>query len=123
MKRAMLGGGLAQDEATYEQYRRSFENWKRMTKELYDHGVTLDVGTDSYPAGFVYQRELELLTESGIPAAKVLQIATITSARTMKRDADLGSITPGKLADMVLVEGDPTTDINTVRRVRTTIKD
>ena len=93
-----------------------------MAKELYDQGITLDVGTDSL-AGFAYHRELELLTESGIPAAKVLQIATITSARTMKRDPDSGSIAPGKLADMVLVAGDPTADISTIRRVRTTIKD
>ena len=63
------------------------------------------------------------MTESGIPPAKVLQIATIVSARTMSRDADLGSIAAGKLADMVLVDGDPTTNISAMRRAQTTIKD
>jgi imidazolonepropionase-like amidohydrolase len=53
----------------------------------------------------------------------VLQNATIVSARTMKRDAELGSITVGKLADLVLVAGDPTKDINAIRGIRTTIKD
>jgi imidazolonepropionase-like amidohydrolase len=121
-RRNLLGGGLADDEATQALYRRAFDNWKRMTKALYDRGITLDVGTDSL-AGFAYLRELELLAESGIPPAKVLQIATLTSARTMSRDADLGSIAPGKLADLVLVAGDPTTNISAMRRVRTTIKD
>lgn len=123
VRRGLLGGGLpVEDDATDKRYRGSFENWKRMTKELFDRGVTLDVGTDAL-AGFAYHRELELLSESGIPAAKVLQLATIGSARTMKRDADLGSIAPGKLADMVLVAGDPTASISAMRRVHTTIKD
>ena len=123
VRRGFLGGGLeVPDDATDKLYKSSFENWKKMLKELYDHGVTLDVGTDSL-AGFAYQRELELFVESGIPAAQTLKIATITSARTMKRDSDLGSIEAGKLADMSLVPGDPTTDISVVRRTRTTIKD
>jgi len=123
IRRSTLQGGLPVDgEATDKLYRRSFDNWKRMLKELYDHGITLDVGTDSL-AGFAYQRELELQTQAGIPAAKVLQIATIVSARTMKRDAELGSIEAGKLADLVLVAGDPTAEIGAIRRVRTTIKD
>jgi imidazolonepropionase-like amidohydrolase len=41
----------------------------------------------------------------------------------MKRDAELGSVAPGKLADMILVEGDPSTHISDIRRVRTVIKD
>ena len=41
----------------------------------------------------------------------------------MKHDRDLGSIAPGKLADMILVDGDPTADIGNVRRVVLTIKD
>jgi hypothetical protein len=123
VRRGLLGGGLpVEDDATDKLYRRSFENWKRMTKELYDHGITLDVGTDSL-AGFAYHRELELLNEAGIPANKLLQIATITSARTMKRDTELGSIAAGKLADLVLVAGDPTLKIAAIRNVRTTIKD
>lgn len=121
-RRASLGGGLSEEEATQGQFRRAFDNWKHMTKMLYDRGITLDVGTDAFP-GFAYLRELELLAESGIPPAKILQIATIGSAHTMSRDTDLGSIAPGKLADMVLVAGDPTTNISAMRRARITIKD
>jgi imidazolonepropionase-like amidohydrolase len=123
VRRSTLRGGLPiPDEATATLHQRSFEAWKRMLKLLYDRGITLDIGTDSL-AGFAYHRELELHTQAGIPAAKVLQSATIGSARTMKRDAELGSITAGKLADLVLVAGDPTADIGAIRRIRTTIKD
>ncbi|PYQ68479.1 MAG: amidohydrolase, partial [Acidobacteria bacterium] len=45
------------------------------------------------------------------------------AARVMKRDQDLGSIAPGKLADMVLVDGDPAARISDVRRVVLTVKD
>ena len=41
----------------------------------------------------------------------------------MKREQDLGIIAPGKLADMILVEGDPTVHVGDVRKVRTVIKD
>jgi imidazolonepropionase-like amidohydrolase len=123
IRRGFLTGGLpVSDDATDKTYRASFENWKRMAKTLFDNGVTLVAGTDSL-AGFAYHRELELYSQSGIPNNKVLQIATIGAARVMKKDAEFGSIAPGKVADMVLVEGDPTKNISDIRRVRTTIKD
>jgi hypothetical protein len=53
----------------------------------------------------------------------VLQSATLLSARVMGLDDEIGSIEPGKLADLVLVEGDPTRDISDVRRTRLVIKD
>ena len=85
-------------------------------------GVTIVPGTDNF-AGFAYQRELEIYVESGIPVAKVLKIATLGSAKVMSKNLELGSIEPGKLADMVLVAGDPTRNISDVRKVRTVIKD
>ena len=123
VRRGFLTGGLPiADDATGKTYRASFENWKRMTKTLFDNGITLVAGTDSLP-GFAYHRELELYSQAGIPNNKVLQLATIGAARVMKKDAESGSIAAGKLADMVLVEGDPTKNISDIRRVRTTIKD
>jgi imidazolonepropionase-like amidohydrolase len=41
----------------------------------------------------------------------------------MKRETELGSIAPGKLADLILVDGDPATRINDIRRVTTVVKD
>jgi imidazolonepropionase-like amidohydrolase len=53
----------------------------------------------------------------------VLQLATLGAARIMGMDKDLGLVRPGKLADLVLIDGDPTKDIAEVRKVALTIKD
>ena len=68
-------------------------------------------------------RELELYVESGIPAPEVLRIATLGAAQVMKRDRELGSVAPGKLADLILVDGDPAARIADIRRVVLTVKD
>ena len=73
-------------------------------------------------AGFTLHRELEHYVAAGIPAAKVLQIATLGAARVMKRDQDVGAISPGRAADLILVDGDPTARISDIRRVVTVIQ-
>ncbi len=49
-------------------------------------------------------------------------MATLTAARVMKRDGELGSIAPGKLADMILISGDPAKNISDIRKIDTVIK-
>lgn len=92
-----------------------------MVRALHQAGITLVAGTDCM-AGFCYHRELELYAEAGIPPAEVLRIATWNGAVITKRTDRLGSISPGKLADMVLVEGDPVADISAIRRVSLVVK-
>ena len=89
---------------------------------MYRAGIPIEDGTDSMP-GFAYHRELELDVAAGIPPEKVLQNATLNSARIMKLDRDLGSISPGKLADLTLVDGDPTSNISNVRKTTLVVKD
>lgn len=89
---------------------------------LHEAGVPLLIGTDVWP-GFGLHHEMELFVEAGIPPAEVLALATLGAARVMGMDAELGSIEPGKLADLILVDGDPTADIRDIRRVVTVIKD
>jgi imidazolonepropionase-like amidohydrolase len=79
-------------------------------------------GTDSM-AGFTLHRELELYVKAGIPAADALRIATWNGAKYTRTLDRLGSITPGKLADLILVEGDPTQDISTIRRISLVMKE
>ena len=67
-------------------------------------------------------RELELEVKAGIPPAKALQIATWNAAKLLKQETTLGSIAPGKIADLVLVEGNPAEDISNIRRCRLVIK-
>jgi imidazolonepropionase-like amidohydrolase len=122
VRRGFLYGGLEVPDGMDQRYRDSFQRMLDMAKAFYDAGITIVAGTDSM-AGFSLHRELELYASAGIPAPKVLQLATLGAARVVKRDGELGSITPGKLADMILVEGDPAAHISDVRRVRTVIKD
>jgi imidazolonepropionase-like amidohydrolase len=122
VRRGLLTGGLPVPEGKDERYRESAAALLRMVKMLYDAGVPIVAGTDSTP-GFALHRELELYAEAGIPPSDVLRIATIGAARVMKRDTELGSIAPGKLADLILVEGDPTRRMSDIRRVSLVVKD
>jgi imidazolonepropionase-like amidohydrolase len=60
---------------------------------------------------------IDRTVQAGIPAPKVLQLDTLGAARIMKRDQELGTIAPGKLADVILMEGYPSTHISDIRRV------
>ena len=94
----------------------------RMVKALYDAGVPVVAGTDAAPIGFALFRELELYAQAGIPPGRVIQLATIGAARIMHHDAERGSIAVGKLADLVLVDGDPTQRISDIRRTSLVVK-
>lgn len=109
------------DAATDRLYRASYGKFVGMLKKLYDNGIPIVAGTDQ-GSGYALHRELEIYNQSGIPAPQVLRMATLTAAQVMKRDNELGSIAPGKLADMILVKGDPTTNISDVRKIDTVIK-
>jgi imidazolonepropionase-like amidohydrolase len=122
VRRGLLSGGLTPPEGMDARYRQSFAKMVDLVGVLYRAGIPIEAGTDSM-AGFTLQHELELDTQAGIPAPKVLQFATLGAAKIMKRDADLGSITAGKLADMVLIDGDPATNISDVRKTSLTMKD
>jgi imidazolonepropionase-like amidohydrolase len=120
--RAAKSGGLADTPEKRALYRQSFEVGLKLLKRLHDGGVLIVPGTDGI-AGLMLPRELELYVQAGIPAVEVLRMATLDPARMMKRDAELGSVDPGKLADLILVEGDPSADIGALRRLDLVVKD
>ena len=122
VQRGIRGGGLPVPEGMDQRYRDSFRTFLQLTAMLHRAGVPLVAGTDALP-GFAYHRELELYEFAGIPANEVLQIATIGAARVAGREADLGSIAPGKLADLVLIDGDPVSRIGHIRNVELVMKD
>ncbi len=120
-RRGLLAGGLPFTAAQEPVYRTSFIAMERMVKKLNEAGVRLVAGTDA-AAGFSLHRELELYSEAGLPNTDILYIATLGAARVMKHDADWGSIEAGKLADLVLVDGDPSRRMRDIRRAELVMK-
>jgi imidazolonepropionase-like amidohydrolase len=100
---------------------KEFGKYKELTGMLHRAGVTLLAGTDTpepyCPPGFSLVQELELLVESGLTPAAALQAATMNNARALRQETNLGSIEPGKLADIVVLDADPLADIRNVRRI------
>jgi hypothetical protein len=104
------------DDATEALYGKSFDKLVEFVGRLYKAGVPIVAGTDEI-SGFTLQRELELYVKAGITPAQVLQIATWNGAKYTRTTEDRGSVTVGKRADLVLVDGDPTVDIADIRKV------
>lgn len=73
--------------------------------------------------GFGDQRNLELLVEAGFTPLQAIRIATLNGAKFLGRDADIGSVAVGKSADLIVLGGDPTQNINNVEKVETVFKD
>lgn len=122
VRRGLLSTGLTPPEGMDETYRKSFAKMIDFAGLLYRSGIPIEAGTDSM-AGFALHRELELDVQAGIPPSQVLQNATLNAARIMSLDKDLGSIAVGKLADMVLVDGNPAAHISDIRKTVLVVKD
>lgn len=120
--RTFIRGGLPVPPGMDQRYRDSFDALLKMVGEAYRMGIPIVAGTDAL-AGFGLHRELELYVRAGIPAPEVLRIATLGAARVTKRDDKLGTIAAGKLADVVLVNGNPASNISDIRKVELVVKD
>jgi imidazolonepropionase-like amidohydrolase len=108
------------DEATLKRYEKSYAKMVEFVGILYKAGVPIVAGTDEI-AGFTLQSELELLVKAGLTPAQALQVATKNGAIYTRTQHERGSIEVGKLADLVLVDGDPTKNIADVRKVSAVI--
>ncbi len=106
IRRSMLSGALEVPKDQQSAYREALPAMLSLIKALYDAGVTIIPGTDSL-AGYMLHHELELYVRAGIAPAEVLRMATLTPALVMGVDKDRGVIAAGKLADLILVDGDP----------------
>jgi hypothetical protein len=121
VRRTLLSGALAVPKGKEAAYRGAFPAMQRLLKALYDAGVTIIPGTDSIP-GYTLLHELELYSGAGIPPARVLRMATLTSAQVIGADRERGVIAAGKLADLILVDGDPSVRIADIHKITTVIK-
>jgi imidazolonepropionase-like amidohydrolase len=95
-------------------------------RQLRESGVTIIVGTDSgIPLNFHFDstwRELKTMVDFGMPPMEVIRAATFWPAQLMKQP-NLGTIAPGKLADVIVVDGDPLQDMSALRHVVHVVKD
>jgi len=121
VRRQLLSGALEVPKGQEAAYHEAFPVMLRLLKALHDAGVTIIPGTDGL-VGYMLHHELELYVRAGIPSAEVLRIATLTPALVMGVNKDRGVIAAGKLADMVLIDGDPTQNIRQINRITTVIK-
>lgn len=126
----------------YQDVRRSLENPQRLAyfqlvrrrvptlankfAQLRSTGVTLITGTDSgIPMNFHFDstwRELDTFVRLGMEPMDAIRAATFWPAKLLKRD-DLGTVAPGKLADVIVVDGDPLRSMESLRHVVHVIKD
>ncbi|PRC92845.1 amidohydrolase family protein [Solimicrobium silvestre] len=104
------------DDATAKRYLASYNKMVEFVGRMYRAGIPLVAGTDAL-SGFTLQSELELYVKAGLTPAQALQVATRNGARYTRTTNERGSITAGKLADLVLVDGDPTMNIGDIRKV------
>jgi imidazolonepropionase-like amidohydrolase len=90
-------------------------------------GVQLLAGTDAwglgkYITGPSLHRELELLCESGLTPLEALRAATLTAARALRKESEMGTLKPGTFADLVILDADPLADIRNVRKIHLVMK-
>lgn len=111
---------------TYAFMRQQIQTIRSNTKKVFDAGIPVVMGTDTgvpgVQLGLSSQMELVLYVESGLTPLQALQTATINAARVFGKDKELGTIEPGKLADLVILDADPLADMKNIRMVNRVIK-
>jgi imidazolonepropionase-like amidohydrolase len=113
-----LGGWVRRD---------SVERGRAVFKQLREAGVPLLIGTDSStPLNLKTDatwREMEQFTKNGVPPMEVIGLATRRNAEYMRMGQDLGTVTKGKLADIIVVDGNPLVSMRELRNVVAVVKD
>ncbi|RDZ29577.1 amidohydrolase family protein [Lysobacter silvisoli] len=120
-QRNLSWGALKPPHGKEEAYEQALPTMLQLLRAVHEAGVTILPGTDAL-AGYMLHAELEVYARAGIPNAEVLRLATLTPAQVLGVDKDRGVIAPGKLADLVLIDGDPLSDMRDIRKVDAVFK-
>ncbi|MBL8265290.1 amidohydrolase family protein, partial [Steroidobacter sp.] len=108
-------------KAAPEIWEIGFRSAARSIKKLDDAGVTIHAGSHGQVPGLSLHWELWLLAEGGMSNHRVLRTATANGAKTLMLDRQLGSLEPGKLADLIVLDANPLEDIRNTNTVRYTM--
>jgi imidazolonepropionase-like amidohydrolase len=105
-------------------YLSRYSNVQRTVKAIIDGGGRITPGTDSpiIPPGLSLHAELQSWATGGITPFEILRSATLWSAEAIGVSGDLGTLENGKLADLVIVNGDPLKDVRDLLKIKTVIK-
>jgi len=110
------------DKDTTAMHVHAFKQMEAFVGKAFRAGAHVVVGSHSdvphAERGWAYQRELELLVESGLTPMQAIVAGTMENARFFRIEDRLGSVQVGKVADLVLVDGEPLKNISDMRRVR-----
>ncbi|HEX5962808.1 MAG TPA: amidohydrolase family protein, partial [Gemmatimonadales bacterium] len=118
LPRSDFGWMLALDSAGRRQYERYAELARQNTAKLVRAGVTVGTGTDIWQIPIGVHIELEEMVSAGLSPLQALHAATGAAARIIGAERDFGTIEPGKWADLVILDADPTADIRNTRTIR-----
>jgi hypothetical protein len=100
-----------------EPLRRILDSWLNVLGQLHRAGIPIVAGTDQSIPGHSLHKELELYVQAGFTPIEALQAATTVPAKVMGLEKEVGSLSPGKRADIVVVDGDPSRRISDTRKV------
>jgi hypothetical protein len=114
--------GIGRNQGREAIYAASAKRMQELLLLLHRQGIRLLPGTDNDLPGLTLIRELMYYVEAGIPAAQVLQMATIVAARQLGQEQRLGSVSVGKDAYFHVVDGDPVSDIGALYRVEQVVQ-
>ena len=96
-------------------------------RKVWDAGIPVAMGTDAGNIGTLHGpsvfREMQLMTAAGLTPLQVLRSATVNGAKVMNLERDIGTVEPGKLADLVILDADPLADVANLSRIHRVIKD
>lgn len=114
--------------ADYERNAAAFKTASINLKKIVDSGITVALGTDSgaFPIrtqGFTEHLELELMVQAGLTPVQAIMLATQNAAKALKIDNELGTLTRGKKADLIILSANPANDIKNTRKIEAVWKD
>lgn len=110
------------NEAQLKRLNKAFDTFMAYIKAGHDKGLKLRIGTDCKEGGKALLSELLLMHEAGFTMGDILKIATLNGAEALQIDADFGSITEGRKADLILFQDNPFENPQALLSQKTVIK-